>query len=356
MQAAGSTGTPLAPLSGRASVTAPKAVLASTQEECQQCQALQLENAALRWRIRELERANEELLAAGVAASRPPGSSPTEGAGEGASCPAPSSALNAICSNCRREVPAINLDAHVMHCERNFRRCVACGEVVPVREINLHMESKADPNLALAAARRCQEPDEQIEALAALRSMRAHGLKLEDVTCRESGETLFHVAAKQGGAELLALVLGCGAPSLGRLSCVSNSGQAALHLAAAGCHEAVLALLLASGADIEQRSSAGDTPLLVACRSGAAAIVRRLVKAGADLSAKTALGDTAVQVAQSSGSMDCVLALGGPRRPHGDLAEAAKLPLPGVRRPPATPLSRSTAASREGSRGPKVIE
>lgn len=350
----------------------PKPPVGSSQA-CQQCEALRLENAALRWRIQELEHANEELL---KAAGQIPSSSSVDRVRESSSGnefvepPGGSSDCEkALCPNCQREVPAANLSAHMIHCERNFGRCSICGEVVPIREVESHKARWTDPAAALEAARRCHGDGEN-DQLALLRNMRAHGLQLQEITCEESGSSLLHCAASQRSVALLSLLLGCGHPTVEQLSVLNSNGQAALHAAVLAGSESAALLLLEIMANIEQSNGAGDTPLLLACRSGDVAIVRRLVEAAADLNARTALGDTALQVAQASGNMDAALALGGglrrfadsakvleaeavgpPLRPgatSGSPGNAAHQALPGMRLP-ATPLTGSRAASREAS-------
>lgn len=349
----------------------PKPPVGSPQA-CQQCEALRLENAALRWRIQELEHANEELM---KAAGQMPSSSSADRVREspGNEFVEPprvsSDCEKALCPNCQREVPAANLSAHTIHCERNFGRCSICGEVVPTREVESHNARWTDPAAALEAARRCHGDGEN-DQLFLLRNMRAHGLQLQDIICEESGSSLLHFAASQGSVALLSLLMGCSRPTVEQLSVLNSGGQAALHAAVSAGSESAALLLLESMANIEQSNGAGDTPLLLACRSGDVAIVRRLVEAGADLNARTALGDTSLQVAQASGNMDAVLALGGglrrfadsakveteavgpPLRPgasfSGSPGNAAHQGLPGLRKP-ATPLTGSRAASREGS-------
>lgn len=353
----------------------PKLPVGSSQA-CQQCEAFRLENAALRWRIQELEQANEELLrAAGQMPDR-------VGESSGNEFVEPSQVSfdgeRALCPNCEREVPAANLSAHTIHCERNFGRCSVCGEVVPTREVEHHKARWTDSDAALQAARHCHGDGEN-DQLPLLRKMRAHGLQLQDIICKDSGSSLLHFAASLGSIALLSLLLSCGRPMVEKLSVLNNKSQAALHAAVSAGSESAALLLLESKANIEQTNGAGDTPLLLACRSGDVAIVRRLVEAGADLNARTALGDTALQVAQASGNMEAVLALGGglrrmadyskveaetigpPLRPgasfSGSPGSAAPPGLPGVRKP-ATPLTGSRAVSREGSLSsrPRMID
>mmetsp|Transcript_95967 Transcript_95967/g.280502 ORF Transcript_95967/g.280502 Transcript_95967/m.280502 type:complete len:358 (-) Transcript_95967:103-1176(-) len=318
----------------------------------EECRALRLENEALRCRIRELERANEELLA--FAGQDPP---PQSAAGPESVAPAVSSSGCRMCSNCGREVPVLNYEAHVIHCERNFHRCAACGDVIPIREKGEHLARWTDTTWALKAAREGDLP--------VLRSIRAHGARLETMTCQETGETLLHMAAQQGSAEFVSLLLSRGAPQASWLAAATQHGQAALHIAVAEGHESVAALLLESRAEVNQKNAAGDTPLLVACRGGAAPLVRRLAEQRADLEARTALGDSALQVAQAHGHMDCGLALGvrrvesrergpgeagampplrqGSRAADHDLAKSicggSAPPTAGAGRAPPTPLS-----------------
>lgn len=292
---------------------------------------LRLENEVLRCRIRELEQANEELLAMAGRAQKS-----AVVATDVAPKAAGTSGENSICPNCGREVPSSNLAAHMIHCERNFYRCVACGDVLPVRDKAEHLSRWTDRTWALSAARLLDLPT--------LRGMRAHGLALEDVACPETGETLLHVAAGQDSPELLSLLLSRGAPAAAWLAALApgRGSEAALHTAAAGGHEAAAALLLESRADVHQRNGAGETPLLLACRVGAAQLVRRLVDAGADPGARTALGDTAMQVAQTNGHVECGLALGVRRRASEGEGGSAGM---AVGMPPLRPGSKGRGAT-----------
>lgn len=273
--------------------------------ECGGCSALRLDNQVLRLRVDELERANQELLAAIAAAASPPARSVTTATvanSEDISCP-----------NCFRAVPAANLEAHIVHCQRNFYRCAACADVLPVRERTEHVALWTDVVQILRAA-------EQMD-IQRLRGMRAHGASLLAALSEETGETLLHIAARQGSLDLAVVTLGHGLPPHAQLSKLSRDGQTALHVAVAGGHEAIVALILESHASPDQRSTSGETPLLVACRQGTESIVRRLIEAHADTDVRTSLGDTALQVAQARGHLDCALALGAlalPRQRLGD--------------------------------------
>ena len=58
--------------------------------------------------------------------------------------------------------------------------------------------------------------------------------------------------------------------------------------------------LLAAGAEVDLRSSAGRTPLMGAAYYGNADTVKYLIKAGADIHARSNTGDTALSLATSS--------------------------------------------------------
>lgn len=312
-------------------------------------QALRLENAVLRCRLHELERANEELQvlagltspAAAVSSTSPP---------VGAASAAPNGSTGSegrLCANCNKPVPVSNYDAHIMHCERNFYRCPQCSEVVPAREREQHMARWMDTAWMLRAA---EHGD-----LATLRTMRAHGVQFEKALCEETGETLIHKGARhQGVPELLSLLLGRGVPGATWLATLSKSeGHSALHVAAAAGHEGAAALLIESKADVNQLNNVGDTPLITAVRAGRTALVRRLVTSGADPEARTALGDTALQVAQRHGQhIDMALALGVTNL-RRSAASAAPVLLPrgggsrnGSRAPSPAPEARTAAGPR----------
>jgi len=280
--------------------------------------ALRLENQVLRTRVRELECANQELLKRVAAADSMAGSRTL-----GPPSTVPGAGLDGlICPNCGRTVPASNYEAHLIHCERNFYRCHACNEVVAARDKDNHHVQWTDLAGVLQAA-------EQID-LSKLRMMRAHSAALETAVSEETGDTLLHVAARKGNLELAAVVLGQRTPQAAWLTAMNQEGQAALHVAISLGHEAVVALFLESAADPDQRTTHGDTPLLLACRQGAVAIARRLIEFGADVGAKTALGDSALQVAQSRGHLECALALGGRQPSSRGRSEAAGSGLAGA--------------------------
>eukprot|EP00929_Paragymnodinium_shiwhaense_P080995 TRINITY_DN42287_c0_g1_i1.p1 TRINITY_DN42287_c0_g1~~TRINITY_DN42287_c0_g1_i1.p1 ORF type:complete len:390 (-),score=61.76 TRINITY_DN42287_c0_g1_i1:62-1231(-) len=305
--------------------------------------ALKLENDMLRSRIRELELANEELQMLAGLLKRPMPAGQDGAGGSVASSASRASPQGDVkaCANCGRHVPAISYEAHLLHCERNFCRCPACGDVMPVRELEPHKEHWRDPRLALKAA--------EEEDLASLRCVRAHGLRLEEVSCPETEETLLHKGSQKKEPALLAMLLGWGAPAQSWLAAERGTDRrSALHVASALGNETAVALLLESRAVVNQTDGAGETPLLSACRSGQAAVIRRLVDAGADLNARTALGDTAWQVARAHGvAFDCGLSLNTIRRPGSFLAGDPTGDLPAVQ---TRPSSREPSELRMSAR------
>jgi len=63
---------------------------------------------------------------------------------------------------------------------------------------------------------------------------------------------------------------------------VNQPGWSALHYAAIKGHSKIVALLISKGASVNEHSLDGDTPLILAVRSGNTDTVQALIKAGAD--------------------------------------------------------------------------
>uniref|UniRef100_A0A158Q7Z7 ANK_REP_REGION domain-containing protein n=1 Tax=Elaeophora elaphi TaxID=1147741 RepID=A0A158Q7Z7_9BILA len=77
-------------------------------------------------------------------------------------------------------------------------------------------------------------------------------------------------------------------------------GCTALHLAAAGDHIEVVNTLLLFKWNAEKRNKLGETPLLVAAKSGSAKAVRRFLHAGVDYTSQDMFNNTALHVAADS--------------------------------------------------------
>ncbi|KAF6824367.1 NACHT domain-containing protein [Colletotrichum plurivorum] len=71
----------------------------------------------------------------------------------------------------------------------------------------------------------------------------------------------------------------------------------------------ILNTLLKDGADVNSRSGSGDTPLLMASRSGTAGMVTRLLELGADPNVADVQGDTPLLMASRSGTAGLVTSL-----------------------------------------------
>ena len=87
-----------------------------------------------------------------------------------------------------------------------------------------------------------------------------------------------------------------------------SAGCTAL-LAAAEKHPDVVEVLIDAGADVEVKDTAGRSPLLLACRSGALAVVRVLVKAGAGVCVADNEGNTCLALASANGHTETVRTL-----------------------------------------------
>ena len=83
-----------------------------------------------------------------------------------------------------------------------------------------------------------------------------------------------------------------------------------LHSAVAGNHDAVVAVLIGEGADVNATQPHGWTPLLGAAKNGSLASVERLLAAGADPAARNDDGSSALELARAGGHNAIVARLG----------------------------------------------
>lgn len=113
-----------------------------------------------------------------------------------------------------------------------------------------------------------------------------------DVNARnEAGESVLMMAALRGQLELCKQLMARGAE-------VNPQGWTPLHYAASGGGEAVTALLLSAGAQIDARSPRGLTPLMMAVRYDTEATVNLLLSRGADVTALSEAGLTPADYAR----------------------------------------------------------
>lgn len=82
---------------------------------------------------------------------------------------------------------------------------------------------------------------------------------------------------------------------------VNQPGWSALHYAAIKGHAKIVSLLLSKGAMVNEHSLDGDTPLILAVKSGDAATVQALVSAGADPLLSNFKAQNAIETARAEG-------------------------------------------------------
>lgn len=90
---------------------------------------------------------------------------------------------------------------------------------------------------------------------------------------------------------------------------VNQPGWSALHYAAIKGHSKIVALLISKGASVNEHSLDGDTPLILAVRSGNTDTVQALIKAGADPLLSNFKAQNAIETAQSEGRRSLATAL-----------------------------------------------
>ncbi|KAK0642194.1 ankyrin repeat-containing domain protein, partial [Cercophora newfieldiana] len=120
----------------------------------------------------------------------------------------------------------------------------------------------------------------------------------------DDGLTALYWAARRGHIAAVTMLLEAAAKLSESES--NEVGGSALCNAAVSGREAVAALLIARGVDINFRDARGQTPLLLACEKGQIAIAEMLISHGADSSAKDSQGQTALALAQKAGNSSVV--------------------------------------------------
>ncbi len=122
------------------------------------------------------------------------------------------------------------------------------------------------------------------------------------------GETPLMAAARTGVVESVETLLRHGAAATVDAR-EGWRGQTALMWAAAEGHAAVVAPLVAAGADIDARSDGGFTPLAFAVRAGHAPAVEALLAAGADVNLALPDGTSSLHLAVVNARYDVALQL-----------------------------------------------
>lgn len=90
---------------------------------------------------------------------------------------------------------------------------------------------------------------------------------------------------------------------------VNQPGWSALHYAAIKGHTKIVSLLISRGANVNEHSPDGDTPLILAVRSGDVDTVQALIKAGADPLLSNFKAQNAIETARSEGRRSLATAL-----------------------------------------------
>jgi ankyrin repeat protein len=102
------------------------------------------------------------------------------------------------------------------------------------------------------------------------------------------------------------LLIGAGGADL--TSFEGKTGDTLLMLACRHKMEAVAALLVGKGVDLDKRNTKGETALTLACAQGLSSVASVLIGLGADVTARTSEGATALSLAEASGMEGaCVL-------------------------------------------------
>jgi ankyrin repeat protein len=90
---------------------------------------------------------------------------------------------------------------------------------------------------------------------------------------------------------------------------VNQAGWSALHYAAIKGHSKIVAMLITKGANVNEPSPDGDTPLILAVRSDDVDTVQALIRAGADPLLSNFKAQNAIETAQSEGRRSLAAAL-----------------------------------------------
>ena len=128
--------------------------------------------------------------------------------------------------------------------------------------------------------------------------------------CNESPEHRLVSAALHGDVAEVRTALAAKV----RVNARSDGGETALLVASEFCHPDVVAVLIAGGADVNERSADtrhrgldGETPLIEAAgadNGGCPAAAKALIAAGADVNAHKSDGVTALELAANEGALD----------------------------------------------------
>jgi len=113
---------------------------------------------------------------------------------------------------------------------------------------------------------------------------------------REYGDTLLHVAAQKGLANVCQALV----ERVLNVNSKNRYYRTPLHLAVQGGHSEVAKILISSGADVDAKNSRDWTPLHVAAWNGHLEVSEILISAGANVNAKDTYGKTPLDIASNN--------------------------------------------------------
>lgn len=133
-------------------------------------------------------------------------------------------------------------------------------------------------------------------------------LQLKNVDVNQTtsdGSTALHLAVERDDEALVGMLLRSGA----HVKAVNRYGVPALAIAAVNGHAGILTRLLEAGADPNVGLSSDETPLMTAARAGKADALRVLLARGANVHARDTRGQTALMWAAARNNADAVTIL-----------------------------------------------
>lgn len=162
------------------------------------------------------------------------------------------------CDICSQEIPASNYDLHQVQCMRKNARCQYCNSVVPSNSIESHIQEKRG---------KFEDLVQDIEQgnLESLADRELHGCKFDVSEVSEIGNSLLHIAVRNGKREIVQYLLNKGVG----INVVNNFGESLLHVACGKLKDfSMVQFLVNKGVDLRMVNSMGDSAVDVAKRNG----------------------------------------------------------------------------------------
>lgn len=166
--------------------------------------------------------------------------------------------LTKICDICSQEIPSSNFDLHQVQCMRKNARCQYCNLIVPSNSIESHIQEKKGKFEDLVA-------DIEQGNLESLADREIHGCKFEITELSDIGNSLLHIAVRNGKREIVQFFLNKGLS----INVVNNFGESLLHVACGKLKDfSMVQFLVNKGVDLRLLNSMGDSAVDVAKRNG----------------------------------------------------------------------------------------